>query len=132
MLLVTSVLSVVLTLLSWESALAKSEILRCSIHPKKGTAQADLPGLATVSQTDAECTVLKSLRTSAVATVTEGELEIEHGCLVYSFDIRVSGRNGVEEVLVDAGTGKVLSHAYESAKQEAAEKAHEKQMRRQH
>jgi uncharacterized membrane protein YkoI len=62
--------------------------------------------------------------------VTEGELEIEHGCLVYSFDIRVSGRNGIEEVLVDAGTGKVLAHAYENAQQEAAEKANEKRMRR--
>jgi Peptidase propeptide and YPEB domain len=120
------VLSVVLTLLSWESALATSGVLRCSIHPKKGTAHADLPRLAAVSQTDAEQTVLKSLKKSAVATVTEGELEIEHGCLVYSFDIRVSDRNGVEEVLVDAGTGKILSHAYESAKQEAVEKANEK------
>ena len=130
--LATIVLSVVLILLSWESAVAKPEVLRCSVHPEKGTAHADLPGLTTVSQTDAERTAMKSLKTSAAATVTEGELEIEHGCLVYSFDIRVSGRNGIEEVLVDAGTGRVLSHAHESAKQEAAEKANEKRVRRQH
>lgn len=85
-----------------------------------------------MGQTDAERTAMKSLKTSATATVTEGELEIEHGCLVYSFDLRVSGRSGIEEVLVDAGTGKVLSHTYESAKQEAMEKANEKRMRRQH
>ena len=128
----TIVLSVVLILLSWESALAKPEALRCSVHPQKGTAHADLSGLATVGQADAERIAMKSLKTAAAATVTEGELEIEHGCLVYSFDIRVSGRNGIEEVLVDVGTGKVLSHTHESAKQEAVEKANEGKMRRQH
>jgi hypothetical protein len=42
---------------------------------------------------------------------------------VYSFDIAIPGKPGIEEIIVDAGTGKVLSHKHESAKQEAAEQA---------
>lgn len=122
------ILSVVLTLMSWGSAVAKPATLRCSIHPQKGTTHADLQRLATVGQIDAEQTAIKSLKTAASATVTEGELEIERGCLVYSFDIRVSGRRDSDEVLVDAGTGKILSHTSESASQEAHEKAQEKRI----
>jgi hypothetical protein len=45
--------------------------------------------------------------------VTEAEIEIEHGKLVYSFDLAVPGRSGVEEVLVDARTGTVVSVEHE-------------------
>jgi uncharacterized membrane protein YkoI len=64
--------------------------------------------------------------------VTEGELEVEHGCLVYSFDIRVTGKDGVEEVLIDAGSGKVLFHEHENSRQEQAEQAKEKKANQQH
>jgi uncharacterized membrane protein YkoI len=96
------------------------------VRPKGGTPATGLSALATVSQADAERTAVENLKASAPTTVTEGELELEHGCLVYSFDIRVAGRAGVEEVLIDADTGKVLSHQHESAKREAAERAKEK------
>ena len=109
----------------WDSASAKPLSLACSVHLKRGTPTADLPALATVSQFVAERTAVESLTASSPITVVEGELELEHGCLVYSFDLRVAGREGVEEVLIDAGTGKVLSHRHESAKHEAAEKAYE-------
>jgi uncharacterized membrane protein YkoI len=45
--------------------------------------------------------------------ITEAELE-EDGRLLYSFDIRVEGRSGVEEVQVDARTGEVVSIEHES------------------
>jgi iron-sulfur cluster repair protein YtfE (RIC family) len=73
---------------------------------------------------------VESLKTSAPTTVEEGELEVEHGCLVYSFDIRVSGKEGAEEVLIDAGTGKVLSHTHESAEEETAEQDQEEAEKR--
>jgi uncharacterized membrane protein YkoI len=56
---------------------------------------------------------------------TERELEVEHGCLVYSFDIKVAGKDGTEEVLIDARTGQVLSHEHESTKQEEEEQTKE-------
>jgi len=57
------------------------------------------------------------------------ELEREKGKLIYSFDMKVPGKSGVEEVNVDANTGKVLAVAHESAaaeKKEAATEAKEK------
>lgn len=52
---------------------------------------------------------------------TEGELEVEDGRLVYSFDLRVSGKTGVEEVLVDAKSGQIVSVEHETPKAEAKE-----------
>ncbi len=121
------VMSFLLVTLPWDYAAAKQGPLPCSVRPKSGTPAAGLSALATVSQADAERTAVESLKASAPTTVIEGELELEHGCLVYSFDIRVSGRDGVEEVLIDAGTGKVLSHTHESSKREGAERAQEKE-----
>ncbi len=119
------VISVLLVTLLWDYAAATQHPLSCSVRPKKGTPAAALPALATVSQADAERTAVASLQASAPPAVTERELEMEHGCLVYSFDIRVAGKEGLEEVLIDAGTGKVLSHTHESAEQEATEGAKE-------
>ena len=69
------------------------------------------------------------VRSLGPRNVTEGELEIERGCLVYSFDIRVPGKSGIDEVMVDPGTGKVLSHTHETPRQEAAEQARDQAAR---
>ena len=89
--------------------------LPCSIHPKKGIADADLPALAKVTQADAESTALKAVNVSS-ASVASGELEAEGGCLIYSFDIQIPGKKSIVEVAVDAGTGKVLALKRESPK----------------
>jgi uncharacterized membrane protein YkoI len=69
-------------------------------------------------------------RTAAQAAVPGGkikssELEHEHGKLIYSFDIELAGQPGIEEVHVDAYTGKVIAQSHESAKKEGHEKAQE-------
>ena len=71
---------------------------------------------------EAQKAALAKIKASSTK-IESSELEVERGCLVYSFDIAVSGKPGIEEIMVDAGTGKVLSHKHESAKQEAAEQA---------
>jgi len=96
--------------------------LPCTIHPKKGTADADLPALAKVTRADAEKTALEAVNVRSAA-VGSGELEAEGGCLIYSFDIQIPGKKYIVEVAVDAGTGKVLSKKHESATAQAAEKA---------
>lgn len=98
----------------------------CTIHPKKGASKAELKSLAKVSEADARKTALASLKDPSKGTVKESELESEHGCLVYSFDIAISGVSGIQEIQVDAGNGKVLSSEHESPKAEAAEKARDK------
>jgi uncharacterized membrane protein YkoI len=57
----------------------------------------------------------------APGTIEEGELEREHGKLVYSFDIR-NAQGTITEVQVDARNGRVISVEEENAKQEADEK----------
>jgi uncharacterized membrane protein YkoI len=69
---------------------------------------------------------LDAARATALAKVPNGEvkseeLEREHGKLIYSFDIQVPGKSGVEEVQVSALNGKVLSKKHESARSEMKE-----------
>ena len=99
---------------------------RCTIHPKKGATREELGAMAKVTQADAQKSALATFKDPSKATVKEAELEAEHGCLVYSFDIEVAGKTGVQEVQIDAGDGKVLSSKHEGPKAEAAEKAKDK------
>lgn len=99
--------------------------LPCSIRPAKDTPDSALPDLAKVSQADAQKAALARVKAPSIQ-VANGGLEIEQGCLVYSFNIRISGKSGIEEILVDAGTGKILSQTHETPEQEVAEQAKDK------
>ena len=73
-----------------------------------------------------------SARKIALAQVPNGKirshkLEPEKGTVVYSYDIAVPKKSGVEEVLVSAIDGSVVSVQHETAKQERAELKEEKQ-----
>lgn len=62
----------------------------------------------------------------AMAKVPDGvlesaEIEQEAGKLVYSFDIKVPGKSGVEEVVVDAKTGNVVAVEHETPDDEKNE-----------
>jgi hypothetical protein len=117
------VLSAILALGAALPALAAEP---CSIHPPKGASDAQLKGLAKVSQAQAEKIAVAKLRGDAAVTVASAELEAEHQCLIWSFDLQVAGKSGVQEVQVDAGDGRVLSVKHESASKEASEAANEK------
>jgi hypothetical protein len=105
------------------AATAAGAATPCSIHPKDGATDKELAAMAKVSLADAKKAALASLKDASKATVEDSELEVEDGCLVFSFDIAIKGKPGVQEILVDAGTGKVLSSKYESPAAETAEKA---------
>jgi len=83
----------------------------CSIHAKKSQSKAELTAMAKWSEAGAREAALKSLNvTPDKATVKKSELEVEDGCLVYSFDIEVAGDSkGHHEIEVDAGNGRILS-----------------------
>jgi len=108
------------------AATASAAAGTCTIHPKKGAARQELAAMAKINQADAQKAVLVFFKNPPRATVKSAELEAEHGCLLYSFDIAVAGTTGVQEIQIDAGNGKVLSSRHESPKAEAAEKAKEK------
>jgi uncharacterized membrane protein YkoI len=59
------------------------------------------------------------------ATIASVELERENGKLIYSYDMKTKGKSGVDEVNVDAVTGKIISVAHESPVTEKKEAAAE-------
>ena len=86
--------------------------------------QASLRKEAKVSEAEARKTALAAVPGGKVQS---HELEREKGSLIYSYDIKVAGKPGVEEVHVDAINGQVVAHEHEDAKAEAKEKKAESQ-----
>jgi len=69
---------------------------------------------------------MAAARAKALAAVPHGriksaELEREHGRLIYSFDIAVPGRTGIEEVQISAIDGKLVSLEHETPAKERRE-----------
>ncbi len=95
----------------------------CSIHPAKGTSDQALAKLAKVSKDTAQTSALNAVKNSSTSTVASAELEAEDGCLIWSFDVKQKNVRGIQEVTVDAGTGKVLSSHHESPRDETVETA---------
>jgi uncharacterized membrane protein YkoI len=93
--------------------------LPCSV--KATRLDADTKARARYSEADARKTALAQIQAPGAA-IASGGLEVEHGCLIYTYDIKVPGRRGVEEVAIDAGNGKVLLVEHESPAKEASEK----------
>lgn len=88
--------------------------------------QEDAPGMAAKAKVPGETARATALAKVPGGEVTEASLEEENGRLVYSFDLKVKGQSGIQEVLVDAMTGAVVSEEHETEAQEAAEAAAEK------
>jgi uncharacterized membrane protein YkoI len=72
---------------------------------------AELLSQTKISEDSARTLALKRVPGSAVK---ELELEREHGLLIWSFDLTVAGKPGVEEVEVDALTGKIVGVEHEA------------------
>jgi hypothetical protein len=92
----------------------------------KGLSDAQLGNLAKVPQVDTEKNAITKIQGTDAVSIASAELEAEHRCLIWSFDLRVAGHSGIQEVQVDAGDGKVLSVKHETASQEATEASKEK------
>ena len=89
---------------------------------KKEESQAALQKEAKISEETARATALKEVPNG---TVKSSELEREKGKLIYSFDLNVPGKKGIEEVNVNAIDGSVINREHESAKTEKKEAAKE-------
>jgi len=89
------------------------------------TIKAEKPEYRSQAKITSDVAVQTALARVPGGQVREGELEKEHGLLVYSFDVLVPNREGVDEVQVDAKSGKVVSVKHESAADEAKEHASE-------
>lgn len=106
----------------------------CTTEKESGEGQAKTAKLAAqakVTKPQAESIALAKVPGGAIK---EGELEKEHGRLIWSFDIATPGTTDITEVQVDAVTGSVVSVDLETAadqekerQQDARQKAGEKE-----
>ena len=78
---------------------------------------------AKIAEADAAKTALTKAPTGEIRAV---ELENEGGRLIYSYELKVPGKSGIEEVNVNAKTGKIVNTEHESAASEQAEEKSEK------
>lgn len=85
---------------------------------RKAETQAELQKEAHMTMAEARAMALKTVPT---ATIQAGEIEREGGKLIYSFDMKVPGKSGIDEVNIDAMTGTLVSHQHETPKDERAE-----------
>lgn len=80
------------------------------------------PKLAVAAKISLDSARAIALQAVPRGTVASEELEREHGRLIYSFDIKVPGRQGIEEVNVNAITGAIVGVHHESPASEQREK----------
>jgi uncharacterized membrane protein YkoI len=80
--------------------------------------QAALQQEAHMTMADARAMALKTVPN---ARIQAGEIEREGGRLIYSFDMKVPGKSGIDEVNIDAMTGTLVSKQHETPKDERAE-----------
>jgi uncharacterized membrane protein YkoI len=78
---------------------------------------------AKISEKTARATALKEVPNGKV---TSYEIERENGNLIWSYDIKVAGKSGIEEITVNAITGAVVTHEHETPKTEKKEATAEK------
>lgn len=93
------------------------------VAPKQEESQAALLKQAKITDAVARATALELVPGGVVKS---HELEREDGKLIWSYDIAVAGKSGIEEIAVDAITGKVVAQEHETPadeKKEAAEDA---------
>jgi uncharacterized protein (TIGR02246 family) len=85
----------------------------CSIRPPRGISHEDLSRMAKVTPKDAEARAIASVAPEKVTSVMSSGVEVVNGCLAWPFDLRFANKGGVQEVMVDAGDGRILSSEYE-------------------
>ena len=80
------------------------------------------PGLLARAKITPQAATATALANVANGKLDSAEIEEEDGKLIYSFDIKVPGKTGIEEVNVDAMSGKVVGVEHETPEQIARER----------
>ena len=112
--------------MKWTIALIAAFMLATLNAYAQTTYKKDIPSaLAKEAKVD-EATAAAAARARVPNGIIRSvELEREKGRLIYSYDFTVTGKKGVEEVNVDAASGKVVATEHESAATERTEAAQE-------
>jgi uncharacterized iron-regulated membrane protein len=82
------------------------------------------PGLLKRAKITADSAIAVAKARLPKAVINAAEIEEEDGKLIYSFDMKTAGKSGIDEVNVDALTGKLVGKVqHESAADEKKEAA---------
>jgi uncharacterized membrane protein YkoI len=96
-----------------------------ALHAQGVTVKEEKPGLLKKAKITAEAATATARALLPKATVKSAEIEQEDGKLIYSFDFATAGKTGIDEVNIDAMTGKqvgkVEHESPASEKKEAAQ-----------
>jgi len=82
--------------------------------PSKVKVTEDKPGLLKRAKIAPDSATKLALAAVPNGKVVAGEIEEEDGKLIYSFDITVAGKAGVEEIHIDPATGAVVGREHEN------------------
>ena len=115
--------SMMQTLVAAGAIAAASTTLAAQGTTYKRDLPAKLVKQAKVSEANAAKTAAARVPNGHIQAV---ELENEGGRLIYSYEVKVPGRSGIEEINVNAKTGAVVSTEHESPASERGEAKAEK------
>jgi uncharacterized membrane protein YkoI len=87
-------------------------------HRTKVETQAALQKEAKMTMSDARA---MAQRTVPNAKIQADEIEREGGKLIYSFDMKTAGKTGIDEVNINAMTGKLIANQHETPTAEKVE-----------
>ena len=111
-----------LSIVAIASAISLSGLAPSTVSAAEET-QAQLQSEAKVTRADAEKTALAKVPNGSIK---DGEIEREHGKLIWSFDIAKPQSKNITEVQVDAKTGEIANVHVETPKDQAKEAAADK------
>lgn len=115
------------------ASLLLAPAILCAQQPSaKVPVKESTPGLAAKARISGDSAEAIALARVPGGTIKEAEIEVERHRLIYSFDVKVAGQEGITEVNVDARTGAVVGVSHEGPADEAREKAKEKRDRSKH
>jgi uncharacterized membrane protein YkoI len=107
---------------------AKTTATKRHVMVKKEESAAALQAEAKISEATARAAALKQV--PAGSSVKKHELEREHGTLIYSYDMTVPGKTGIEEIAVSALDGSIVAREHETPAMEKKEAALEAKERK--
>jgi uncharacterized membrane protein YkoI len=108
-------------------AAAAATLVAAPVFAQGTTPKTDVPpALAKQAKISLDSARAIAMRRLPKASIESQELEREKGRLIYSFDMKTTGKAGVDEVNVNAKTGAIVEVGHETPKAEQNEAKSEK------
>lgn len=111
-----------ISLLASMPLLAGAATMECTAKVSSKLNDSQMKKMAKIDLSTAQATAIDLVGKANLDSVVSRELEVEQGCLVYSFDLRLRASDGIDEVQIDAVSGKLVSRKHETPADEAKEK----------